>query len=430
MAERQLGVLDRAFILVERQGMPMQVGGLAVLESGERPRGPIQVAELGRRLRGRLHDLPHLTARLRPAQFGVRRPVLVPDPAFDVRRHLEHLTLAPGAGWPDLLLLAGDLHARLLPRDRPLWRMALIDGLPAGRQVLLTETHHAITDGIAGMELTQALFDRPSRASAPAKANGFGADGGTSGLTRALQGAAGAARYLAGGPVAVPGPFNGVVGPRRALATTDLRLEDAVAVKRRLGGTVDDVVLTAVALALGGHLRRRGRRTDGLRLRAMVPVSTLVGAGGLGNHVTAMFLDLPVDLPPRPCLHEIAAAKALHRAWHEPLGLRVALEAGGLVPSALASPLTQLMCALPFANLIVSDVPGPPERLSLLGARMVGAYPLMPLTPSVGLSIAVVTIGGEMGVGITCDPDLVEGGDELAREVGDAFQALLDAARH
>jgi diacylglycerol O-acyltransferase / wax synthase len=431
MAE-QLAALDSAFVLVERQGLPMHVGGLAVLDSGGRPGGSIRLAELRRRLGSRLRDLPRLTARLDAAPFGLRRPFWVSDPSFDLSRHLEHWTLGPGGGWPDLLRLAGELHARLMPRDRPLWRMTLIDGLPGGRQALLTETHHAITDGIAGVEMTQALFDHPAhRGSVAATADGFFRPSArTNAVTRALQAAAGAARYLAGGPIAVPGPFNGPVGARRAIATADLRLEDAVAIKRRLGGSVDDVVLAAVALALGAHLLRRGWRTDGLRLRTMVPVSTVAGAGGLGNHVTATFLDLPVGLPPVPCLHEIAAAKALHRTWHEPLGLRIALELGGLAPSALASPVTQLLCALPFANLIVSDIPGPPEPLSLLGARMVGAYPLMPLTPAVGLSIGMVTIGGAMGVGITTDPDLVEGGDELAREVGAAFETLLRAARH
>jgi WS/DGAT/MGAT family acyltransferase len=428
----QLGVLDGAFVLVEREGLPMHVGGLAVLDPASRPGGPITPAELRRRLRGRLRALPLLTARLHMPPLGLGRPSWSPDADFDVGRHVELWTLAPDSGWPELLRLAGDVHARLLPRDRPLWRMSLIDGLPGGRQALLTVTHHAITDGIAGVEVTRAVFDRPAHpAPAPAGPNGFfGSAGRTGGLTRALQAAAGAARYLAGGPVAAPGPFNGAVGPRRALATADLRLADAVAVKRRLGGSVDDVMLAAVALALGAHLRKLGLTTDGRRLRAMIPVSTLGGGGGIGNHVTATFLDLPVGLPPVRCLHEIAAAKSLHRTWHEPLGIRAALEAGGLAPPALASPLTQLLCALPFAHLIVSDVPGPPEPMSLLGAPMVGAYPLMPLTPSVGLSIAVVTIGGAMGVGVTTDPDLVPGGDDLALEVQAAFRTLLDAARH
>lgn len=427
----QLEVMDGAFVLVEREGLPMHVGGLAVLDAAARPGGPIRPAELRRRLSSRLRDLPLLRARLDTAPFGLRRPAWVPDVAFDVRRHVEQWTLAPGAGWAELLALAADMHGRLLPRDRPLWRVALIDGLPGGRQAMLTTTHHAITDGIAGVELTRAIFDHPAHTAPARPPNGngfFGSGGGAGGLTRALQATAGAARYLAGGPVAVAGPFNGVVGPRRALATADLRLRDAVAIKRRLGGSVDDVVLAAIALALGTHLRKRGLATH-RPLRAMVPVSTLAGAGGMGNHVTATFLDLPVDLPPLRCLHAIAAAKALHRTWHEPLGLQAALEVGGRVPLVLASPVTQLLSALPFANLIVSDVPGPPEPMTLLGAPMVGAYPLMPLTASVGLSIAVVTIGGAMGVGITTDPDLVADGDELARDVEAGFRALEDAAR-
>jgi WS/DGAT/MGAT family acyltransferase len=429
MGER-LGVLDRAFVQVEREGLPMHVGGLAVLDSAARPDGPIRPTDLRKRLRGRLRGLPLLTARLDAPPLGLGPPSWVPDAGFDVGRHLEEWMVAPGGDWSDVLELAGDLHARLLPRERPLWRMDLIDGLAGGRQALLTTTHHAITDGIAGVEVAQAVFDHAaSAAPPPGAANGFfGSADGTGGLTRALQAAAGVARYLAGGPVAVPGPFNGAVGPRRALATADLRLADAIAIKRRLGGSVDDVVLAAVALALGAHLRTRGLPAAE-RVRAIVPVSTRAGGRGLGNQVTAMFLDLPIGLPPVRCLHEIAAAKALNRTWHESLGVRAALEATGRAPAVLASPLTQLLCALPFANLIVSDVPGPPEPLSLLGAPMVAAYPLMPLTPSVGLSIAVLTIGGTMGVGVTTDPDLVPGGDELAREVETGFHALMDAAR-
>jgi diacylglycerol O-acyltransferase / wax synthase len=213
------------------------------------------------------------------------------------------------------------------------------------------------------------------------------------------------------------------------VAAADLPLEEALEIKRRLGGSVDDVVLATVALALGAYLKRSGWPTEQRRLRTMVPVSTLSGPGGLGNHVTATFLDVPLDLAPERCLHEIAAAKALHRTWHEPLGLQVALGAAGLAPPAVAAPVTWLLCSLPFAHLIVSDVPGPREPLSLLGAPMVAAYPLMPLPPAVGLSVAAVTIAGAMGVGLTTDPELGPGGARLARDIQEAFAALLRGAR-
>lgn len=433
MGTERLGALDASFIQVERQGLPMHVAGLMFLDSASRSRGPIQPAELRRRLRQRLPDLPRLRTRLAEAPLGLGRPAWVPDDHFDLDRHVERFVLAPGGGWRDLLRLAGELHGRLLPRDRPLWRVALIDGLPQGQQALMTTTHHAATDGIAGVEVAHAIFDHPSSqpAGPAARPNGlFGAAGNAGGPARVLQAAMGAARYLAGGPVAVPGPFNGPVGPRRALATADLRLEDAVGIKEQLGGTVDDVLLASVALALGRHLQQAGVRTEGLRLRAMVPVSMRAGGNGLGNRVTATFLDLPVDLPPVRCLHHVAAAKALGRTWHEPLGLHVALEAAGLAPPLLAAPVIWMLCSLPFANLIVSDIPGPEEPLSLLGARLTAAYPLMPLAASVGLSIGVLRIGRAMGVGIMTDPDLVPGGEQLAQEVGEAFAELQGAARH
>ena len=430
MSAETLGVLDRSFVAIERPGLPMHVGGLAILDPAGRPEGPIRPSELRRRLSARLRDLPRMRARLGQTPLGLRGPVWVPDEGFDVGRHLEHWTLPAGSDRGALLQFVGVLHARLLPRDRPLWRVALIDGLRDGRQALLTTTHHSITDGIAGVEVTRAIFDRPARTSAasPGDRGFLGAADGPNALTRALQAVAGAARYVAGGPISLPGPFNGRVGPGRAIATADLRLEDAVAIKRGLGGSVDDVVLASVALGLGAHLERAGWRTRGTRLRTLVPISTLGGGSGLGNHVTAMFLDLPVDLPPARCLHEIVAAKAMHRTWHEPLGLLVALRAAALAPSVLASPLTVLVSALPFANLIVSDVPGPPEALSLLGAPMVAGYPLMPLTASVGLSIAVITVAGAMGVGVTADPALVPDPDGLAAAIAEAFARLQRAA--
>ncbi len=432
MRAEPLGALDTSFIVVERPGLPMHVGGMAVLDSAKRTQGPIQPAELRRRLRQRIRDLPRLRARLAEAPFRVGRPTWVADAGFDVDRHVECWSLATGSGWPELLQLVGELHSRLLPRDRPLWRVALIDGLPEGRQALLTTTHHAATDGIAGVEVAQAIFDHPRRAptaALPAPTDGyFRSSGSAGGLTRAFQAVMGATRYVAGGPIALPGPFNGPVGPRRALATAALCLEDARTIKRRLGGSVDDVLLASIALALGRHLSRTGVAINGRRLRAMVPVSTRAAADRLGNHVTATFIDLPLDLPPARCLHEVAAAKALRRTWHEPLGLQVALDVAGLAPPLLAAPLTWVLCSLPFANLIVSDIPGPSRPLALLGARMIGAYPLMPITATVGLAIGVVTIGGVLGVGITTDPDLVPNGEALAAELGKAFAELKRAS--
>jgi WS/DGAT/MGAT family acyltransferase len=441
MAVQRMGTLDRAFVLLERTGLPMHVGGLAILDPSGRAKGPIRRGELRRRVQSRLTDLPIFRARLTETPLALRGPVWVADGDFDVDRHIERVVLPPGSGEPGLLQLAAELHSRLLPRDRPLWRIALIDGLPGGRQALQTTTHHAITDGIAGVEVAQVIFDRPAQevqlappvppaSNGPAGTNGyFGSSGGGTGLVNALQATVGVARYLAGGPVALPSPYNGPVGERRALATADLRLEEAIAIKRRLGGSVDDVVLASVALALGAQMERTGWRTDGTRLRTLVPVATLGGGGGFGNNVTATFIDLPIDLPPVRCLHEIAAAKALHRSWHEPLGLYAALLAAGRAPAAVAGPITCLVGSLPFANLIVSDIPGPREPMSLLGVPMVSAYPLMPLAPTIGLAVAVVTIAGRMGVGVTTDPDLVPNGDELAHGIEEAFAKLRTTAR-
>jgi diacylglycerol O-acyltransferase / wax synthase len=241
--------------------------------------------------------------------------------------------------------------------------------------------------------------------------------------------AVGAGRCLAGGPIATPSPFNGAVGPRRALAVADLSLRDARRIEQQLGGSVDDVVMAAVALGLGRYLRRAGIATEGRRLRAMVPVAMPRPNRDLGTHATAMFLDLPVGAAPVACLHDVVAVKALRRTWHEPLGMHVALEATGSAPPALAAPVTRVLSALPWANVILSDVPPHEEPMTLLGAPLLVSYPLMPLPAAVGLAIAVLTFGDAMGLGVTTDPDLVPGGGDLAADIGAGFASLLDAAR-
>src|SRR5689334_16445177 len=100
MAAESLSTLDSSFVTLEREGLPMHVGGLAVLDSASRPQGPIRPAELRSRLRNRMRSLPRLRSRLKEAPLGLGRPSWVLDERFNVDRHIECWSLAPGSGWP------------------------------------------------------------------------------------------------------------------------------------------------------------------------------------------------------------------------------------------------------------------------------------------------------------------------------------------
>ncbi|HZU18600.1 MAG TPA: wax ester/triacylglycerol synthase family O-acyltransferase [Candidatus Dormibacteraeota bacterium] len=428
-----MAAADAAFLFLEGPALPMHVAGLAILDPARRAGGPIRPEELRERVRDRLPLLPRLRQRPLRLPFDLGRPLWVADPAFDLDRHLGFYRLPPRAGWRRLLELTARLHARPLPRRRPLWEMTLVDGLPEGRQALLVRLHHALADGIAGVETVAAIFDdspatpEAQRSDRPRPRFASGREAGRGPDPAAV--AAGIARRLAHGPLVPPGPFNGRVGPRRAFATADLSLDLIEQTRRDLGGTIDDVALAAVMLGLGRRLRRTGDEAAGRRLRVMLPVAVPARGHNAANRVSAVFVDLRPGEAPLECLRQVQEAKAAARRWHEAPALAVALAGGELLPAPAEAALVRALARLPFAHLIVSDVPGLPEPPRLLGAPLVGAYPLLPLPPSLGLSIGMLTVGRTMGLGVTTDPGLVPGGQALARDVATGLAELAAVGR-
>lgn len=425
--------MDGAFLVFERPGLPMHVGSLAIYDSRARAAGAIRLPELRRHLAQRLASMPRFHQRLATSFFDLGRPHWVRVPRLDLGRHVVGERLPRGCDWDGLLEVVASLHAEPLERERPLWRMVVLDGLPEGRQAVVTLTHHAITDGLAGLDLAEAILEPAAGSRPPAALPAAGLSARVSSpVEDGLRAALGAGHFVAAGPLALPGPFNGAVGPERALATADLPRTSVLEIKRHLGGTVDDVALATVALAVGRHLRRhRGERIPE-RLRTMVPVSTRTAAQvhAPGNQVSAFFVDLPLRAGPVDCLHEIATAKSLRRSWHEALGVGAVVKGSALIPPLMGLTSRWLTYApLAFAHLIVSDIPGPSQQLALLGAPLVGMYPLMPLAPGCGLSIALLALGENVGVGLTADPALVPDLAGLAREITAAFASLERAAQ-
>jgi hypothetical protein len=416
--DAEMTALESSFLELEHPGVPMHVAGLSVLEGGE----PITLEALHRHIGARVHRIPRFRDRV---AFDLTHRRWVHEPRADVGTHLFHHRLHGPANMHTLFTVAGRIHESPIRRDGALWEVHLIDGLPAHGQAVIIKTHHAITDGLAAMEMAGVLFDpapgEPRTLSIPRPR--LGADGGGT-VLKTLKGLMGLAYTAAGGPIAAPGPFNGPVGPRRAFAGVTLPMPAVVALKQACGVSVDDVLLALVAVGLRRYLRGVAYPDMPRALRALVPVSTRAPGRGvtMGNHVTSIFLDLPLDSDDVCAVaRRVSARKASLRGAHAAAGATMAIEAAALLPPPVHALALDLVASLPFAHLVLSDVPGPLEARYLLGRHIAACYPMMPLGPTLGLAIAAISMCGVMAIGVTAAPSVVPRPDRMADAIAGAL---------
>jgi WS/DGAT/MGAT family acyltransferase len=230
---------------------------------------------------------------------------------------------------------------------------------------------------------------------------------------------------------APPSPFNVDIGPHRRYTFVDADLARFKAIKDSLGGTLNDVVLASVSLALGRYLREKGHDTDGLVLKAMVPVSvrTKEQRGALGNQVAAMWAPLPVGVEnAAECLREIAAAMDDLKKGGQAVGAQVLTNLAGFAPPTILSQAARLQARQPFFNLVVTNVPGPQFPLYLLGRRLHILYPVVPLAQRQALGIAVMSYDGHLGFGLLGDYDALPDIEEIALDLQAAIDSLGRAA--
>jgi diacylglycerol O-acyltransferase / wax synthase len=456
----RLTALDTGFLHLERSGAHMHVAAIFVFDGD-----PPAYDELVEAIEARMHLVPRYRQKLAHVPLGQGRPVWVDDPHFNARYHLRHSALpAPGSD-EQLKNLAGRLFALPLDRTKPLWELNLVEGLDGGRFAVISKTHHALVDGVSGVDITSVIFDtspepspvgadsrawlpRPEptdaelladalleRATVPAEAAR-----GVRALTRAPRNALSrAGEWLVGvGAMAWAGlnpapatPFNVPIGPHRRYTWVDADLARFKAIKNELGGTLNDVVLAAVTLALGRFLRRRGEQTEGLVLRAMVPVSVRADAqrGALGNRVAAMWAPLPVgDDDPLAVLTEISEAMRGLKESGQAVGAQALTSLADFAPPTIMSQAARLQSRQRFFNLVVTNVPGPQIPLYLLGRHLQAFYPVVPLAHHQALGIAIMSYDGRLGFGLLGDYDAMPDLEQLAADLEAAIAALSRAA--
>jgi len=460
MSSDRLTGLDASFLHLEDASSHMHVAGVMIFEGDPPPYDDLLEA-----IDHRLGLVPRYRQRLAFVPFSQGRPKWVDDPHLNLRYHVR-ATALPAPGSEDQLKeLAGRVFSQQLDRDKPLWEIWLVDGLEGDRFAVLSKTHHALVDGISGVDIMSILFDTSPEPAIPP-------DTGERWLPRPLPSAAqllgealveratmpgelvrsiravfrgprrvaeglrdaavgiGAMAWAGLNP-APPSPYNRSIGPHRRFTWVRVNLGDVKAIKNELGGTVNDVVLATVAGALGKHLRRRGQNTNGLELKVMVPVSVRadVERGALGNRVAAMMAPLPVWCEDPVARLDIVREqlKGL-KSGGQAVGAQVLTEMSGFAPMTIMEQASRLSARQRFFNLVVTNVPGPQIELYLQGKRLIDAFPMVPLAKNQALGVALLSYAGRINFGLVGDYDLLWDLDQFAEDVQESLAELANEA--
>jgi WS/DGAT/MGAT family acyltransferase len=457
----RLTAVDASFLAQEVENAHMHVGAVLIFEGP-----PPDYDDFCNQIRSRLHLVPRYRQKLAFPPLETGRPLWVDDPNFNLQYHVRHTALPSPGSEEQLRALAARVHSQRLDRSKPLWETWLVQGLEENRFALISKTHHALVDGVSGVDLATVLFDaEPVPKSAPHEGEPWApqpepsaaqlAARGIKGLMRtpfelggrAIGAAAHPQRSLEVAREAIEGvgevawaglnpapetPLNVPIGPHRRFVFVRNELADFKLVKDVLGGTVNDVVLTVVAGALRHWLRTRGVRTEGIELRALVPVS-IRGADQhhqLGNRIAAMRGPLPVYVEdPVARLAVVREAMDGLKDSKQAVGAEVLAGVQSFAPPTVLAQASRINFSTRLFNLIVTNVPGPQFPLYVLGRELLDLFPVAFLPRDHSLAIAIMSYNGGIDFGLLGDYDALPDLDELGRDLGVALEELVVAAR-
>jgi diacylglycerol O-acyltransferase len=462
MSYARLSALDRSFLDIEDRNTHMHVGATCVFDAGplRTTAGGIDIDRIRAYVESRLHLLPRYRQHVTHVPVE-GHPVWVDDEQFDIRYHVRHLCLPKPGCDRELKRLAGWINSQQLDRGKPLWELWVVEGLEDSRFAVIAKTHHCMVDGLAGADFLAVLLRsdaegdfpeaprwRPRPAPGPVRllrdaavrrmtlpvralqalaADPTGMWRDASDLVSALQETT-TASLQSGSPT----PLNRAIGSHRRFDWLEFDLDRVKALKNRLGGTVNDIVLAIVSGGIRSYLLRRGVKiAPGFVFRTFCPVGIRTprrSAAG-GNFVSAMLAELPVG--EADALQRLERVREMtgRRKNAAPVHGTEVLEtlADEVFPSVLGVLAATVERSLAY-NLVCTNVPGPPFPLFLLGARMTESYPLVPLFGHQGVGIALLSYAGKLCWGFSADRDVVPDLHDLVEAVRAAFDELCEKA--
>jgi diacylglycerol O-acyltransferase / wax synthase len=458
----RMSATDAGFYYAESENTPLHVGSVAVFE-GPAP----SYGDLVRLLLAKLPQVPRYRQRVREVPLGLGRPMWVDDPHFQILYHVRHTAVPRPGSDEQLRNLAGRVLGQRLDMAKPLWEVWLVEGLEDDRWAIISKVHHCMVDGIAGTDLMQIIFDLDPNASheeprpwtaqrdpssvelmAGAVQDTFSHPlrqlsslPGTAGLSRTAKGLVTSTRTVASSLPALARQaatpmartLTGPVGPHRRWAWTDAQFDEFKGVRTALGGTVNDVVLTAITRGFRDLLTGRGALADKAVVRTMVPVSVRQKSerGSMDNRVSAVFVDLPVgERDPVERLARIRRQMDDYKRTMQAVDARSIIAMGDFVaPTLLALGVRAGMQAGQFwCQAVTTNVPGPRVPLYVLGRRMCSAHAYVPIGGGPRVSIGIFSYLNTMTFGINADFDGFPDVDVLATGIRRGIDELKEHA--
>ncbi len=435
-----MGPLDALFLHLEDGISHMHIGSCSIFEGPPPP-----VADLTALIESKLPLVARYRQKVRFVPGGLGHPVWVDDPSFNLDYHVRHSALPPPGTAQDLENLMGRLMSQELDRNRPLWEVWMVEGLPDDRWAMITKAHHCMVDGVSGTDLMAVLLDRDPAAAkvtaepwAPARepsdfqltVQALGRLGGRparqflaqpfAGLdprtawTRAKAVAAGLQSFATRltGP-ATKVSVEGSIGPHRRWAAGRCAFSDVKDIRTAFGGSVNDVVLAAVTGAFRRVLMERGDPVEDVVLRSLVPVSVRhADDHAWNNQVSLILAELPVGIAD-PVERLLAIQRQMQelKASHQVTAGEAVLATAEFLPPILLSlgarAAMSLMRRSPqrTINTVTTNVPGPRFPLYALGREMLEYLPFVPLSEGIRIGVAILSYNGQLTFGITGDYD-------------------------
>ncbi|HEX4489899.1 MAG TPA: wax ester/triacylglycerol synthase family O-acyltransferase [Acidimicrobiia bacterium] len=432
----RMSPLDASFLHIEDAVSHMHIGSIAVFE------GPAPgYDEFEAMVAGKLPAVPRYRQKVRFVPLQLGRPVWVDDPHFNLGYHLRHTALASPGGDHQLRTLVGRLMSQQLDRHKPLWEMWMVEGLEQGHWALVSKVHHCMVDGVSGTDLLAVVLDSEPEPAPPLR-DAWKPDTEPSdirlvadalvdvvvspyeqlravrSITRAPRQAVAQLGEVTKGlrawtGVVRPTPLtmlNGPIGPHRRWDWARTTLADVKTVRRGLGGTVNDVVLTVLTRGFRELLLAHDDDVTDRVVRTLVPVSVRTPGerGTYNNRVSAMIAELPVGIDdPLERLGAIRAQMDGLKDSKQAVAGEVLTSLSGFAPPLLLSLGTRVAMRLPQRNIntVTTNVPGPQWQLYACGRAMLEAFPFVPLASNVRVGVAIFSYNGMLNYGVTGDLD-------------------------
>jgi WS/DGAT/MGAT family acyltransferase len=434
---------------------------------------PINFDQLKATVQHRLVRYDRFRQRVQESRLPLRNPQFVDDPTFHIDAHMHRVALPEPGDEAALQQMISDLMSAPLDYTKPLWQLHVIENYGPGCAICI-RLHHCIGDGIALASVLLSITD--SRADAPwatpieepAPDNKGGSPfasifGRASTVAKETEGLAekvvdegrdllfnpaksvelarGATATAAATAAAAarltlrwPDPktlFKGKLGVlKRAAWSPPLPLRDVKAVRKVTGGTVNDVLLTAVTGALRRYMERRGEPVDGLDFRAVVPVNLrpLNEMAKLGNRFGLVFLSLPVGIAdPLERLHELKERMDALKDTPEAIAAFGILTAVGITPAEVQEVIVKLFGTK--ATAVMTNVPGPQMTLYLGGKAIKGIMFWVPQSGRLGLGVSILSYDGQVRLGVATDAGLVPDPESIIADFLSEFDELMELVR-